>query len=78
MTDDDIFIGTEMLDRPTDHSITVNVVATVDLKVYFKYGTEYSIYTDKIVTGKFSGNNPMEVINKLSTNELLEPGYQSR
>jgi hypothetical protein len=41
-------------------------------------GTEYSIYTDKTVTGKFPDNNSIEATNKLSTNELLNPGYYSR
>jgi len=68
VTDDDIFIGTELLGRPTDHSVTVNIVASIELEVYFEYGTEHGTYTDKTVAGEFPGMIPIEV-----TIDYLQP-----
>ena len=41
------FSGTELLGRPTDHSITVNVLADTALDVYFEYGIASGIYTNQ-------------------------------
>ncbi len=34
------FPGPELLGRPTDHSVTINVVANVAIDAYFEYGTQ--------------------------------------
>jgi len=69
VTDDDIFIGTELLGRPTDRTVTVNVAAAVDLEVYFEYGTKYGVYADRTVVAEYPGMKPFEVtINNLQPN----------
>ena len=55
------FPGPELLSRPTDHSITVNVVADADLKVYFEYGTSSGNYTD-YNSHRYTANEPIEVL----------------
>ena len=39
------FPGPELLGRPTDHSVTINVVANAALQAYFQYGTQSGVYT---------------------------------
>jgi len=47
----------------------VNVAAAVDLEVYFEYGTEYGVYTDRTVVAEFPGIKPFEVtIDNLQPN----------
>ena len=41
------FIATELLGRPTDRSVTVNVVSDVAVEIFFEYGAEASIYTNQ-------------------------------
>jgi uncharacterized repeat protein (TIGR02543 family) len=56
------FTGTELLARPTDHSITVNVVADAALQVYFKYGTISGNYPFQTGTTTSSANVPVQVV----------------
>jgi len=56
------FIGTEILGRPTDHSITINALADEELDVYFEYGTVSGSYTDATTSTPFSANDPIEVV----------------
>jgi hypothetical protein len=56
------FIGPELLGRPTDHSITVNVVADAELDAYFKYGTSSGIYSGQTSTNTYPANEPVEVV----------------
>jgi hypothetical protein len=63
------FTATELLGRPTDHSVTVNVVADTALEVYFEYGTTSGDYTGQTDTATFAANTPIEmVIDGLTSN----------
>ena len=53
------FTAPELLARPTDHSVTVNVVADAALKAYFKYGTASGTYTDQTSIATSTANEPI-------------------
>ncbi|MEM2098481.1 MAG: metallophosphoesterase [Candidatus Bathyarchaeia archaeon] len=56
------FVATELLGRPTDNSVTVNVIAEEDLEVYFEYGTRPGVYSGKTEIAQFLGGDPIEVV----------------
>jgi UDP-2,3-diacylglucosamine pyrophosphatase LpxH len=56
------FTATELLGRPTDHSITVNVVADTDLDIFFEYGIEQGVYICQTDTIMFPAGEPIEMI----------------
>jgi hypothetical protein len=56
------FTASELLGRPTDHSVTVNVVADEELEVYFEYGTTSGVYTGQTGTATFAANTPIEMV----------------
>ncbi len=56
------FLATELLGRPTDRAVTVNMLAEQALEVYFEYGTEPSVYTNKTTVAQFPGGEPIEVV----------------
>ncbi len=56
------FTGTELLGRPTNHSVTVNVIANTALEVYFEYGQTAGTYTMQTATQTFAANTPIEMI----------------
>jgi hypothetical protein len=56
------FIATELLGRPTAHSVTVNVLADANLEAYFEYGTTSGVYTDQTGTITSTANEPIEVV----------------
>jgi hypothetical protein len=56
------FTATELLGRPTDSSITVNVVPSVNGQVYFKYGTATGVYTGQTSTTALVSGTPTEVV----------------
>jgi hypothetical protein len=56
------FTATELLGRPTDHSVTVNVVADTALEVYFEYGTTSGVYTGNTGTATFAADTPIEMV----------------
>lgn len=56
------FTATELLGRPTDRSVTINVVAEEDLEVYFEYGTQSGIYTNRTSVAEFLAGEPIEVV----------------
>jgi hypothetical protein len=63
------FTAQELLGRPTDNSVTVNVVADTALEVYFEYGTSPGVYTGQTGTATFAANTPIEmVIGGLASN----------
>lgn len=63
------WIGQELLGRPTNTSITVNVAADRALDVYFEYGTAPGVYTQKTATTRFPATTPFEVVlDKLQPN----------
>jgi hypothetical protein len=58
----DTLIATEILGRPTDHSITVNAVAGFDADVFVAYGTSTGVYTNQTDTITVATGNPIEVV----------------
>ena len=56
------FTATELLGRPTDSSVTVNVLAEQNLEVYFEYGTEPGAYTSNTSIAQFPGGTSIEVV----------------
>jgi len=62
------FTGTELLGRPTDHSITLNVVADAGMEAYVEYGTVPGVYTNKTMVVTAGAGEPLEIeIDKLSS-----------
>ncbi len=56
------FTGTELLARPTDHSITLNVVSSTALEAYVEYGTSSGIYTNTTSTVSQAANEPLVIV----------------
>jgi Calcineurin-like phosphoesterase len=56
------FTGPELLGRPTNHSVTVNVVADTALQAYFKYGTSPGVYPYQTTTVTSVADEPIEVV----------------
>jgi hypothetical protein len=64
-------IATEILGRPTNHSVTVNAVAGFDAEAFVKYGTVSGVYADHTDTVTVLTGNPIElVIDGLQSNRL--------
>jgi hypothetical protein len=62
---------TQVLGRPTDHSITLSVLAPNDLESYVEYGAGPGKYTAKTAVAKTKSKVPFEVIlGKLKPNTL--------
>jgi hypothetical protein len=53
---------TQILGRPTDHSITVSVLASKDLEAFFEYGVKPGTYTGKTGVTKSQSGKPSEVL----------------
>jgi uncharacterized repeat protein (TIGR02543 family) len=65
------FTGPELLGRPTNHSVTVNVVANAAMQAYFEYGTTSGVYTGMTGVASASANEPIEtVMDGLAANTL--------
>jgi hypothetical protein len=56
------FTATELLGRPTDTSITVNVVPSGNGQVYFEYGTAPGVYTSQTSTAVLVSGTPTDVV----------------
>jgi hypothetical protein len=56
------FAATELLGRPTNTSITVNVVPSANGQVYFEYGTATGVYTGQTSTATLASGTPTEVV----------------
>jgi hypothetical protein len=56
------FTATELLCRPTDHSVTINVVAAQSIEAYFQYGTASGVYTAQTSTVTSPGGTPVQVV----------------
>jgi len=56
------FIATELLGRPTDKSVTINVVADSELEAGFEYGLTPGVYTSHTNLATFPGQKPIEVV----------------
>jgi hypothetical protein len=65
------FPGPELLARPTDSSVTVNVVAGAAIEAYFEYGVQTGSYKNKTSVATAAANQPLvSVINGLNPNTL--------
>ena len=62
------FTGPELLGRPTDRSVTVNVVAATAIDAYFEYGVESGVYTHQTSIVSATGTVPLvAVIDNLAS-----------
>ena len=62
------FTGSELLGRPTNNSIVINIIPDADIEFYYEYGTvSGGPYTGQTETNNATAGNPHEVvINGLS------------
>ena len=67
-TDDPLFLGQELLGRPTDTSITINAVARQNLEIYYEYGTESGNYTARTIYTELPADESIHLLI-----ENLEP-----
>jgi hypothetical protein len=56
------FTGSELLARPTDHSITLNVVSSSALDAYIEYGTSSGSYPYTTSTVTKAANEPIVIV----------------
>lgn len=56
------FIATELLGRPTNSSVTINVIAQQELEVYFEFGTQSGVYTNQTSIATFPAEVPIEAV----------------
>jgi phosphodiesterase/alkaline phosphatase D-like protein len=56
------FVVPEILGRPTDHSVTVNIVPGEELEAYVEYGPAPSAYTGRTQTATLPGGAPSEIV----------------
>jgi hypothetical protein len=63
------FIATEILGRPTNTSITINVVPAIAMTIYYEYGTASGTYISQTAPQSAAANAPLEtLIDKLQPN----------
>ena len=56
------FIHKELLGRPTDTSVTVNMMTDSDIELFFEYGINPGSYTGKTKVSGFKANEPIETV----------------
>jgi hypothetical protein len=56
------FIAYEITGRPTNSSVTVNVVPAVSMTVFYEYGTLPGVYTDRTAPQAATANTPLETL----------------
>jgi hypothetical protein len=56
------FIAYEITGRPTDTSVTVNVVPVVDMQIYYEYGMASGEYTAQTAPQAANANTPLETL----------------
>ena len=56
------FIATEITGRPTDISITVNIVPASVMEIFYEYGTESGIYTSQTIPQIATASVPLETL----------------
>jgi len=56
------FIATEIMGRPTDKSITVNIVPATAMEVYYEYGTSPGVYRLQTPRQMALANEPLETL----------------
>jgi len=67
--DSTVFICTELLGRPTDRSVTLNLCADREIEIFVEYGTQPASYTDRTVTYSLQKNVPCDLlIDRLEPN----------
>lgn len=63
------FMATEVMGRPTNTSVTVNVVPAKDMEIYFDYGAASGNYANQTGAVKATAGTPVEsVIDQLAPN----------
>jgi hypothetical protein len=63
------YAGSELLGRPTDKSITINIIAPAGMETYVDFGTTSGIYPQKSATSKSLTGEPIEIVlSNLSPN----------
>lgn len=60
--DPEFFLTGELLGRPTDQSVTVNIVPLKEMEIYFEYGTESGNYTNQTTIYSVVANNPLVAV----------------
>ena len=56
------FTGGELLGKPTDTSITINIVPASTIEYYYEYGTSSGSYTEQTSPVTATGGQPHEVV----------------
>lgn len=59
-SDNPSFVATEILGRPTDRSVAVNVVPAQELEIYYEYGTAAETYTARTPAQTATSGAPLE------------------
>jgi len=57
-----LFAATELLGRPTDTSIILNMVPNADIQSYIQYGTVSGNYSDQTSISSVTATEPMEIL----------------
>ena len=70
-TTDALFVAQELLGRPTDTAVTINVAAVEDVEAYFEYGTDPGDYDGRTASIQLPANEPVHVLI-----ENLEPNQR--
>jgi len=56
------FVAAEILGRPTNTSVTVNVIPATPLEIYYEYGTAPGVYTARTTPQSAAANTPIETL----------------
>jgi hypothetical protein len=56
------FSGEELLGKPTDTSITINIVPNTTIEYHYQYGTSSGSYTEQTVNWTATGGQPHEIV----------------
>lgn len=72
---DHLFIGTELLNRPTHHSMSIHVIPAQDMEIYYEYGQQPGQYTGKSKIIHAKAYNPL---NTTITDLLANTRYYYR
>jgi predicted phosphodiesterase len=56
------FSGEELLGKPTDTSITINIVPNTTIEYHYQYGTSPGVYTEQTSNWTATANQPHEVV----------------
>lgn len=56
------FTGEELLGKPTDTSITINIVPDTTIEYHYQYGTASGVYTGQTSNATATGGQPHDVV----------------